>query len=56
MLGSRPQGRPRMGMIDELREIYMKGSKKIKESFERLIEKGAEFFHVKVYFRTHYKR
>ena len=33
-LGSRSQGRPRMGMIDELREVEMKASKKKKESFE----------------------
>jgi hypothetical protein len=26
MLGSRPQGRPRMGMIEELREVRMKGT------------------------------
>jgi hypothetical protein len=28
MLGSRPQGKPRMGMIDELREVVMKAAKK----------------------------
>jgi hypothetical protein len=28
MWGSRPQGRPRIGMIDELREIYMNGNRK----------------------------
>ena len=33
MLGSRPQGRPRMGMVDELREVEMKAGKKKKESF-----------------------
>ncbi len=33
MLGRRPQGRPRMGMLDELREIDMKAGKKKKESF-----------------------
>ena len=31
MLGRRPQGRPRMGMLDELREIEMKAGKKKKE-------------------------
>jgi hypothetical protein len=31
MMGSRPQGRPRMGMI-ELREVRMKGNRKEKES------------------------
>ena len=30
MLGSRPQGRQRMGMIDELREIEIKAGKKKK--------------------------
>jgi hypothetical protein len=33
MLGSRPQGRPRMGLIEELRDVRMKGSRKEKESF-----------------------
>ena len=33
MLGNRSQGRPRMGMIDELRKVMMKGTRKIKESF-----------------------
>jgi hypothetical protein len=36
MLGSRPQGRPRMGMIEELREVQMKGNRKEKESFGSL--------------------
>jgi hypothetical protein len=36
MLGSRPQGRPRMGMIEELREVRMKGNRKEKESFESM--------------------
>ena len=36
MLGSRPQGRPRMGMIDELREIDMKAGRMKKESFESM--------------------
>ena len=42
MLGSKPQGRPRMGMIDELREIDMKADKKKKESFESMKRRGAE--------------
>ena len=33
MVGSRPQGRPRMGMVDELREEEIKAGKKKKESF-----------------------
>ena len=33
MLGSRPQGRPRMGIVDELREVETKAVKKKKESF-----------------------
>ena len=33
MLGNRSQGRPRLGMIDELRKVMMKGTRKIKESF-----------------------
>jgi hypothetical protein len=33
MLGSRPRGRPRMGMIEELREVIMNGNKKEKETF-----------------------
>jgi hypothetical protein len=33
MLGRRPQGRPRMGMIEEVREVVMKGNRKKKESF-----------------------
>jgi hypothetical protein len=33
MLGSRPQGRPRMGMTEELREVRIKGNRKGKESF-----------------------
>ena len=32
ILGRRPQGRPRMGMIDELREKILKKNKQIKES------------------------
>ena len=36
MLGRRPQGRPRMGMLDYLREIDMKAGKKKKESFESM--------------------
>jgi hypothetical protein len=35
MLGSKPQGRPRMGMI-ELREVRMKGNRKENESFESM--------------------
>ena len=33
MLGRKPQGRPSMGMIDELREIDVKAGKKKKESY-----------------------
>ena len=33
MLGRRPQGRPSMGMIDELREIIMNDNKKKKLPF-----------------------
>jgi hypothetical protein len=36
MLGSRPWGRPRMGMIEELREIIMIGNRKEKEKFESM--------------------
>ena len=40
ILGSRSQGRPRMGMIDELREVDMKAGKKKKESFGSMKRKG----------------
>ena len=36
MLGRRPQGRPRMRMLDGLKEIDMKAGKKKKESFESM--------------------
>ena len=34
MLGRRPQGRPRMGMLDELREIDMKAGRKKRNHLE----------------------
>ena len=36
MLGKRPQERPRMGMLDELREIDMKAGRKKKKLFESM--------------------
>jgi hypothetical protein len=48
MLENRPQGRPRMGMIEELREVLMKGNRKQKESFGSIMRRdedreGGEF-------------